>query len=251
MLSKSSYTYILIGLYIRYLRHIESEPQKQNIIEGINSLKQYLEAVEFTVSLSGFWKLEQFKKSLEETISTNSVLSDEECIKLRDLISTIESIVFAEAETKSIYVIENRRYNSDYLMKSPEKIFKKGVFDKLSKFCQRDIVNANLSLVFGLSTATAFHILRATEEVVRQYYKHHIKKNRPKVLLWKQMLDDLQNKKSKKPLKLTIDNLNLIRENYRNPTNHPEIFYDIESAQDIYGLCVDVINKMISEISPE
>jgi hypothetical protein len=38
--------------------------------------------------------------------------------------------------------------------------------------------------------------------------------------------------------------LDYIRRQFRNPTQHPEKVYDIEETQDLWGLCTDVITRM-------
>jgi hypothetical protein len=40
----------------------------------------------------------------------------------------------------------------------------------------------------------------------------------------------------------------MIRTNYRNPTQHPEAIYTIDTAQDLFGVCIDVLGKMASEL---
>ncbi|MCH8069815.1 MAG: hypothetical protein IID16_11195, partial [Candidatus Marinimicrobia bacterium] len=51
-------------------------------------------------------------------------------------------------------------------------------------------------------------------------------------------------KTNKPPVEL-LDTLDRIRINFRNPTSHPDKIYDIEEAQDLFGLCVDAINRMV------
>jgi len=46
-------------------------------------------------------------------------------------------------------------------------------------------------------------------------------------------------------LKTLFDNLDNIRFNFRNPTQHPETIYDIELSQDLFSICIDVINRMV------
>ena len=45
-----------------------------------------------------------------------------------------------------------------------------------------------------------------------------------------------------------LENLDLIRRSFRNPTAHPEKSYDIDEAQDLFGLCIDVVNRMAREL---
>jgi len=40
--------------------------------------------------------------------------------------------------------------------------------------------------------------------------------------------------------------LDNIRRSFRNPTQHPDKIYDIQEVQDLFGLCIDAINRMIT-----
>jgi hypothetical protein len=42
-----------------------------------------------------------------------------------------------------------------------------------------------------------------------------------------------------------LNQLDYIRAQFRNPTQHPDKIYDIQEVQDLWGLCVDVINRMV------
>jgi hypothetical protein len=41
------------------------------------------------------------------------------------------------------------------------------------------------------------------------------------------------------------NHLDNIRVSFRNPTQHPEAIYDIHEVQDLWSICVDVINRMV------
>ena len=66
--------------------------------------------------------------------------------------------------------------------------------------------------------------------------------------MWGPMTSELRAKKSNKPSDTILNSLDLVRTSYRNPTQHPESKYDIESAQDLFGVCIDLINKMAIEL---
>jgi hypothetical protein len=72
--------------------------------------------------------------------------------------------------------------------------------------------------------------------------------------MWGNMIDQLKAKakaKSKnKPPASLLASLDLIRTAYRNPTQHPEAIYEIDSAQDLFGVCLDVVGKMAEELQP-
>lgn len=57
------------------------------------------------------------------------------------------------------------------------------------------------------------------------------------------VFDSLRHRKKPPPAAL-LDNLDNIRRSFRNPTQHPDKIYDIQEAQDLFHLCVDVVNRM-------
>ena len=50
------------------------------------------------------------------------------------------------------------------------------------------------------------------------------------------------------PNPITLNHLDNIRDSFRNPTLHPNKRYDIQEVQDLLGVSVDVVNRMIKEI---
>ncbi|EZH83680.1 hypothetical protein AU05_21095 [Ectopseudomonas composti] len=160
----------------------------------------------------------------------------------------VEKIIYSESSTKKIYTLPTRRFNTQFLLEQPEKLLADGQFNKLEEIAKSDIYSASRCILFGESTAAAFHILRATEAVLKQYYFHHKRQNRLTKPMWASMLDQLKSKIRNKPSSTLLDALDIIRTSYRNPTQHPEAIYTIDSAQDLFGVCLDVIGKMSLEI---
>src|SRR5687768_8452371 len=89
--------------------------------------------------------------------------------------------------------------------------------------------------------------MRGTEGVLRHYYCAIVKKSRVKTLLWYAMVDHLRKRRDAPPKALT-DNLDNIRVNFRNPTQHPDARYDMQEAQDLFALSIDVVNRMTRDI---
>lgn len=248
MRSTNTYEFILIGLRIRYLQSLETDNPVEAIKETIEKFHESLDHVGFEVSLIAFqlfldncWnEIEAIKK--EDKI--DGVLAE----KIMDEMMTVESTVFAEACTKKVYTIPQRRYNGKYLSETHEKLLKAGIYDHLSDITKFDFDSACRCILYGESTASAFHILRTTEGVLKQYYFHYKKTGRLKKPMWGPMSVELRAKKTNKPDPTILNSLDVVRISYRNPTQHPDAIYDIESAQDLFGVCIDLINKMIAAI---
>jgi len=55
--------------------------------------------------------------------------------------------------------------------------------------------------------------------------------------------------RGRRPDPLILDHLDHIRRSFRNPTQHPDKIYDIQEAQDLFGLCVDAVNRMSRSVT--
>lgn len=249
MLAQNSYEYIKIGLAIRLLRNVSKSNAAKFVIDVISDLKSQLEKADFAVSTastksSTFLEMEQELNLL----GANNEIGETLRINISGHSATLENVVFAEAITKKIYILPNRRFNTDILLNHPERLLKEGTFEKLDDIAQADIASACRCILFGEATASAFHILRATESALKSYYFHHRKQNRLEKPMWGNMLDQLKAKTKNKPSATLLSSLDNIRTGFRNPTQHPQAIYQIDSAQDLFGVCLDVIGKMGEEL---
>lgn len=249
MQAQNAYRYVLIGLNIRLLRNVNEHASARFVLDANEALKKCLEPGGFIVSLSSmsgtfYARMISNVNALSATDNLTKALAAE----VTSQAASLETVVYAEALTKKIYVLPQRRFNADYLLSSTEKLLKEGSFQKLSGVAQTDLASAGRCLLFGEGTAAAFHIIRSTESVLKSYYLHHKKQNRLKNPMWAGMLDQLKAKTKNRPSETLLKSLDLIRSAYRNPTQHPELTYEIDAAQDLFGVCLDVIGKMAAEL---
>ena len=71
--------------------------------------------------------------------------------------------------------------------------------------------------------------------------------------MWGPMVEKLRSKNQPKPSSDLLDHLDLIRKNYRNPTQHPDKFYSIDEAQDLLNstiVAINMISKSIEDREP-
>ena len=251
MEKRNAYDLIYIGLTIRHLMWIKPEFDVKRVINLFDNLEGKLKRSGLQVSLSGFSnflgpiKLELKTKAKDEKIGEN--------IKKQVIenIMKIEDIVTSEATMKNIYVIPQRRFNGEYLARKPMELLGKGIFEKLPEMAVFDFAASCRCLLYGEGTASAFHILRATEEVLKHFYFKYKKTNRLEKPMWSPMTSEMRAKRRNRPNDMILNSLDLVRTSYRNPTQHPDAKYDIESAQDLFGVCIDLINKMAIELEPK
>ncbi len=249
MIERQSYSFIIIGLALRALRSIGSEDQKKYFISTLSKLDNALEAVGFEVSLVALrtsTPINELKAALKEHKEDDDI-----GLAFRSLSNemlTLERTVYAEAVTRNIYMFQENRFNNNYLLREPSRLLAKGTFGKLSDLAQFDFSSACRCILKDEGTACAFHILRTTENVLREYYFHYKKSNRLRKPMWGPMTTELRAKRSNKPSERILDQLDNVRVSYRNPTQHPDVRYDGSSAQDLFSVCVNLINEMIAAI---
>ena len=236
----SPYIFIHIGLIIRLLHHAHVFGIGSIIKEGEKLVDNLIKA-DFVVSSAGLIDLKEFLDQLKQEDAQTRRLTSDELKRMSKTMHIVETMVFAEARTKKIYILTESRFSLDSLINKPWLMFAKGAFNHFPELAVYDVSEAFMCIVLSRATATAFHILRATEATLRAYYCQVVKRGR-KQLMWGNMVTHLR--KRRKPDESLLNRLDYIRDTYRNPTSHPEASYTIEQAQDLLGLCIDVMNAM-------
>src|SRR5262249_40866727 len=103
-------------------------------------------------------------------------------------------------------------------------------------------------ITMNLSTAAAFHLMRCVEDCVKLLYFQFVKTGRMEKPMWGPMVEKLKNKNKPKPSPEILDQLDIIRTNFRNPTQHPQKFYNIDEAQDLLNASIVAIGGVCREI---
>lgn len=215
------------------------------VLSAINALLKRLDEYGFRVTLVASKNLKSLRDKFKE-MEPGSYLSPEHATDLHEISQRLSHTFNAEASTIYAFFVRDKHISTDKLIDNPRDLLNKGVFDKLSDIARYDIQEAAKSLAFELNTAAAFHILRATEEVIKIYYNGIVKRDRVKKLMWFKMTDHL-GKRRLPPPKLILDNLDFIRTRFRNPTAHPDYIYTISEAQAVFNLCIDAINRIVND----
>jgi len=245
MQSKSILDYISFGTGLRYLQdakktwsvHVESA-----ILDNINRFFDNLEEFNLPVTQRAAYKLRQFGDELAQS-DTDHKLSADEASEISKIMTEVRNTLFAEAGGNIALIVVDKRIDVNKLLSDVPALMAPGIFAALPDIAQYDFIEAGKCIAFERSTAAAFHLLRGTEAVLRDFYCSIVKRNRAK-LMWGSMVGSLRKRKHPPPLPL-LDNLDNIRRSFRNPTQHPDKRYDIQEVQDLFGLCIDVVNRMV------
>jgi len=252
MIKQPIWTYIQIGTSLRYLQEAEEGrllKEKDNpsfILDNIKWTLDSLDKFGLPVTKRASTELQNFYNK-HKTCKFSSRLTQEQASELEEIVIDLRRTFSAEAKGIFAYIVTDKRIDVDKLLDDVPSLFSPRTFQLMPDIAQYDFMQAGKCIAYELPTAAAFHALRGTESTLRLYYCNYIKQRRLTALLWRPMVGHLR--KCKKPIpKILLDNLDNIAVNFRNPTAHPEYKYDINEAQDLFNLCVDVNNRMIGEL---
>ncbi|SRR5258708_74905 len=246
MRSRSIIEYLLIGGAIRYLFHAEKGftiKGDLRVLDNIKSLMTRLNdnGLVVTARLTRN-ELGQLAKELGAT--QEAALTADQAKKLADSMARIERTLYAEADGLVLYEAREGRYSSIKLLDRVDELFGPGVLKRLDSIAVYDFRQAGVCIALELPTSAAFHLLRAAEAVIRQLHRELLGSPPPAGEGWFQTVDSL-GKAEKQPVpQHLINDLDHLREAFRNPTQHPEKVYDIEEAQDLLGRVIDVTNQI-------
>jgi hypothetical protein len=144
------------------------------------------------------------------------------------------------------FVTRKAAYDTGVLISNAEKQFPDSLGLKVSESIV-DVREAGKCLAFELSTAAGFHILRATESVLRSYWaavsggKPHPK---PQTIgTYARKLTDLNLGERK--VRATLDQINTL---HRNPLIHPQESLSLDEAVSLFGICQSAVSAMLKAI---
>jgi hypothetical protein len=166
---------------------------------------------------------------------------------IRTGVENFETVFSAELQTMATYFVSKKlAYSTADLIENAENLFPESIRKDLPSQCIADMKQAGKCIAFETPTAAAFHILRATESVIRLYYER-IVGHAPKVKArnWGAYISVLEKKGADKKVTTFLDHL---REQYRNPILHPEEMLTPEEATVLLGASISAILLMMGEI---
>jgi len=247
MIPKSILEYINLGGRLSYLRSAKENFIAQGDTKVLGNIKKFINSIEnseFKVTRNALSELIEYKETLEKT-DKNYRISKAEASRLFFIMDRIWVVLRAETKNFFTFSISEKRIDSSKLIFNIELLLAKDVFNSLPDSIQYDFSEGGKCIAFECATASAFHVLRGVEGLLRLL----LKKLSPTVdvskMPWGDVVKELRNL-NVADLGVLLDNCDRIRYNYRNPTDHPEKIYDIDKAQDLFSLCVGVVNDIVA-----
>ena len=125
----------------------------------------------------------------------------------------------------------------------PESVLK-----KISNEIVEEIRQSGRCLAFDVATASAFHIMRATESVIRKYYLQVCKpKSKKKLDNWGMYIAKLSQSQDPQ-VKEVVALLQQIKDRHRNLIMHPEIVLTPDEAFTLFEIAQSAIITMAGNL---
>lgn len=239
----SAHSLIRLGDWLQRLRNIDHRTTFGALRTGVANVGKDLKAFSMTVSRQ--YSLEvvgHLKKFASRSI--NEAIGKEVASDFIRLITDWQKIIATEARTRNYFFVTQRRYKIEHLIENPDQLLARYVFFSLPETSRFDFAESARCLAHGCGTAAVFHLLRATEVVLKDAYCHTIKSHRLNNPDWASMLAHFRKRKNGTLPAPLIDILGSIHKRYRNPASRPDVTYLPEQAEDLFGLCIEVINQL-------
>jgi hypothetical protein len=246
MQTKSLVYYYEFGQCTRYLQDaLSGTPIHEDtfILTNIKAFLKFVDDLGLTVTSRTTRELIRFR-DLISNLENGQTLNEAQAKNLRSMMLTIRSTLTAELTGFETYIVTPKIIDVDRLLHDVGSLFAPDIFWRLPEIAQYDFTEAGKCIAFERPTAAAFHVLRGTEAVLREYYCFHVRQKRIRDRVWGEIVKDLRRRPKTKGNIVLHNNLDNIRLSFRNPTQHPEMKYDISEVQDLFNLCVEVVNRM-------
>ena len=164
--------------------------------------------------------------------------------------SEFQTVLNAELQSLAAYLVtQTGIYSGAALVEHAEDVVPVKLKAKLSPIALEDIRQSGRCLAFGVGTACGFHILRATEAAMHQYYV--------KVCNQGSNCDPLDNwgayiasfrKQSDSDTKRIVELLQQVKDHDRNFIMHPEVFLNDDDAHTLFEFAKGAIMAMAEKL---
>src|ERR1017187_10324303 len=169
--------------------------------------------------------------------------------EVREAAKEFETVLRTECQAMDTYFVSKKgTYSTQDLVANAHYHVLEPTRSRLPDLTKSDFDQAGKCIAFDVPTAAAFHLLRGTEAVIRDYYELVVpgaKQADPKMRNWGTYLRLLRNHDANAEI---LALLTLLKNVYRNPVIHPEETYTDERVQVLLGLCISAVVLMEAEI---
>lgn len=248
MQQSSIYSYFAFGYNYRILRNSSYEALgRETTTETLDEFVERFDSLDLPVTKIAAEKLLGLVKKLKAAPTSDALPAGLES-SIKSELQNIDTTLDSELKLRKAYLLTRKNFALNDLIEEPHALLGGGTWGCLSDHAKEDFRLASLQIALAQPTGAAFHLMRALEDHVKTLYFSFKRTNRLKVPMWGPMTKELREKKNPRPSLKLLDHLDSMRKNYRNPTQHPDVFYTLEEAQDLLSSTIGAMNMISREL---
>jgi len=175
-----------------------------------------------------------------------------------DKAKNFETVLSEELLTLSAYCATQKGiYSTSDLIDHAERVFPPSVLEKLSEPVVQEVAHGGRCLAFDIPTAAGFHMLRATEAVLHEYYVAVCKpKSKSKLENWGAYISALYKLTEETTVKADVKDhvkrvlalLQQVKDQDRNVIMHPEVVLTANEAFVLFEITKGAIMAMSDKL---
>jgi hypothetical protein len=167
--------------------------------------------------------------------------------EIKTAYSSFETHLGEELTRANVYAVDRKGiYETDALINRASEAIPSWLLVKLPQECKADLEHAGRCLAFELPTAAAFHIMRAVESAMWDYWIKLTKKSKPKNRNWGIALESLEGSGGDAKI---VAALTQLKDLHRNPVMHPDVTLDMDEALALWMGAPGVIVAIARELA--
>jgi len=258
----NGYLFYQLGYYLKPLETIEEGAKLIDVASNIYFAKAWLDffltdrviTVAFSKEtgynlLSALAKLVPGQLSVIPADKLEYELSWQDVYPIKNSLREFQIVWQTELGKMDTYYISQKGiYSTSDLIERADNVLPIEIADTLPEPIRFDLRQAGRCLAFDLATAAAFHIMRALEGVLRDFYCPIFLGTKPKVRNWNGYIQCLKNTGADPKILAILDQ---IRSLHRNPTIHPQEVLTINEAMTLFGIAQSAVVAMVEDASKQ
>ncbi len=240
-------------MYSSYLSNdcIQESLVKETAIKHLRDLISNFDDIDFNYTKRlGLKNLNNNIDCLESELENDrDELLNKHYKEIRNSLNVISAIIQEEMNDFPLFTtVDNKKFKISDLQSNAKSIVGESTFNKLPTLSQVDFKEGCKCLAFECYTASAFHILRSVEDLLKKIHLDKLDTNCEN-MTWGNLIHSLKDNNCISAMQ--FKHLDYIRDLYRNPTNHPEKQYSSSEAENLLALCIEVLNVMSELLTEE
>jgi hypothetical protein len=169
--------------------------------------------------------------------------------EVREAAKEFETVLRNECQLMDTYFISKKgTYSTKDLVENAHHQVPEPSRSLLPDQAKLDFDQAGKCMAFDVPTAAAFHLLRGTEVLIREYYEIIVpgpKGAGNRMRNWGTYIRLMKAHEGDSAAVSLLDHMRLV---YRNPVTHPEENYTDERVQVLFGLCISAVVLLVQAI---